>query len=389
MELLILLVLFIGIPIIISIFSTFKENKELLKNYNETRILLEKTERSYKELKDKEIKQDNWTKKQEDIRERIIKEFECYLYDREEMYKWLSPLIADLKLYLKEESRGTNELVKNKRNFKTMTRIENLMREKRALHEENSVLKYRLEYIKTLIPETEDIMEYDEYSKEALEEDNPDKYLTKEEYNKLTDTEKNIKALDYYQNIRKKRNWEIGRDFERFIGYLFEKEDFYVEYYGIEKKINDLGRDLIVKDVNTTLIIQCKYWSKNKTIHEKHIAQLFGTTYKYKIDNPNEKKVIGLFISHTTLSDEAKNFGRTLGIKMMENVELGEYPIIKCNIGTNGDKIYHLPMDQQYDSTIIDKKKGECYALTIEEAEGLGFRRAYEWHGNLGKKSGN
>lgn len=36
--------------------------------------------------------------------------------------------------------------------------------------------------------------------------------------------------------------------------------------------------------------------------------------------------------------------------------------MIKCNIGTNGEKIYHLPFDQQYYRTEI-KKAGEFLCL--------------------------
>jgi hypothetical protein len=186
--------------------------------------------------------------------------------------------------------------------------------------------------------------------------------------------------LEHYKK-RKKRNWEIGRDFERYIGYIFELENCEVEYFGIEMKLNDLGRDLIVKQNNTTKIVQCKYWSKNKTIHEKHIMQLFGTVTKYKMDNPNEKNVAGLFVSHTILSDEAKNFANALGIEVLENIELGDYPMIKCKEHGFGEGIYHLPMDQQYDVTKIISENGDIYAFTIEEAESKGFRRAYKWRG--------
>ena len=73
-----------------------------------------------------------------------------------------------------------------------------------------------------------------------------------------------------------------------------------------------------------------------------------------------------------------------LGIKYTEKYEIGDYPCIKCNIG-HGEcgevtKIYHLPFDQQYDSTKI-KNKGEFYAVTVAEAEAAGFRRAYKWFG--------
>ena len=72
------------------------------------------------------------------------------------------------------------------------------------------------------------------------------------------------------------------------------------------------------------------------------------------------------------------------GEKFKENIEVDDYTCIKCNIGRDmyGEtKIYHLPFDQQYDSTKISKK-GEFYAMTVAEAEEAGFRRAFKWFGN-------
>jgi hypothetical protein len=346
---------------------------------------IEQKEKDYAELKSREIEQKDWLIKQDTIRKNLLIEIENNLSDRAQAYKWLSPLIADVKFILKEQTRDSSEFVKNKRDDETMVRVNTLIKEKKTLLEENIILKYQLEYIRTLIPEADDIIEYDEYLNESLENDSPRNFLSKEEYYELDDTEKNIRALEYYKK-RKKRNWEIGRDFERYVGYKLEQEGCDVQYFGIEMKYKDLGRDLIVKKRNLTKIVQCKYWSKNKVIHEKHIAQLFGTLTKYKIDNPDEKYVVGLFISHTILSEEAKNFAKALGIEIRENVEMGDYPLIKCKNGRDKEwgiktKIYHLPMDQQYDITKINKQSGDFYAFTIEEAEDQGFRRAYKWHG--------
>jgi hypothetical protein len=61
---------------------------------------------------------------------------------------------------------------------------------------------------------------------------------------------------------------------------------------------------------------------------------------------------------------------------------LADYPRIKCNIARRTDeRIYHLPFDQQYDSTVVEPTRGECYVATAREAEVLGFRRAWRWHG--------
>lgn len=58
---------------------------------------------------------------------------------------------------------------------------------------------------------------------------------------------------------------------------------------------------------------------------------------------------------------------------------LADYPRIKCNISRGGERIYHLPFDQQYDTTVITPSTGELWAQTVAEAETAGFRRAWRW----------
>jgi hypothetical protein len=88
-----------------------------------------------------------------------------------------------------------------------------------------------------------------------------------------------------------------------------------------------------------------------------------------------------LFTS-ATVSETAAKFALMLGVRIGQNVQLGRYPAIKCNVSLrDGTKIYHLPFDQQYDRTLIEFKD-ERYVATIAEAEALGFRRAYRWRGN-------
>jgi hypothetical protein len=56
--------------------------------------------------------------------------------------------------------------------------------------------------------------------------------------------------------------------------------------------------------------------------------------------------------------------------------------MVKCNINPgNGERIYHLPFDQQYDRVIVGDQDGEFYASTVAEAEAAGFRRALRWRG--------
>ena len=98
------------------------------------------------------------------------------------------------------------------------------------------------------------------------------------------------------------------------------------------------------------------------------------------LDHP-DADVRPLFVTTTTLSERASAIAKYLNVRVRENTEIKDYPKIKCNIGKSGEKIYHLPFDQQYDHIVISPEKGECYCMTVAEAESLGFRRAKKWLG--------
>jgi hypothetical protein len=211
-------------------------------------------------------------------------------------------------------------------------------------------------------------------------EDPVGKWLTAEEYRALPEAERNQRALDRYLKSRKSP-WQLGRDYERYIGYLREMAGCAVTYHGIFKGLEDLGRDVLAERNGELEIIQCKRWAQAKTIHEKHVFQLHGTVVLARLEEP-DRTVNGTFTTTTKLSPKASEVAGYLGIKVEEGVPLENYPRIKCNVGRDGSKIYHLPLDQQYDSTIIEPERGERYVGTVAEAEALGFRRAWRWHGN-------
>jgi hypothetical protein len=204
-------------------------------------------------------------------------------------------------------------------------------------------------------------------------------FLSKEEYAALSDAERNQRALDRYLMSRK-TPWQVGRDYERYIGYLREQAGAKVTYQGIFAGLEDLGRDLICETPNGIEVIQCKRWATRKTIHEKHVFQLFGTVVAMRIEHP-DKTISATFTTTTTLSERAHQFADQLNIRVEEAVPLADYPRIKCNVSRTRQRIYHLPFDQQYDTTIIEPEKGELWAATVAQAEQHGFRRAWKWKG--------
>lgn len=279
--------------------------------------------------------------------------------------------------------------------------VRRLAHEKTLLRKENSILRDLHAYYENLFPWLIDFKgrDLDHLIREIqipvvrsddTTQDPAISWLTDAEIdsNRLTRTEKFQFALDRYCMTRK-TPWLIGRDYERYIGYQQECEGFRVEYFGATLGIEDLGRDLICRRPSEVRIIQCKYWASGKTIHEKHVCQVYGTAAVVALQGSENGP--GLFGDHNdvsawlytscTCSETAKEFAKSLRVEIRENVPLASYPMIKCNVSASGEKIYHLPFDQQYDRTVIEPPR-ECYATTIAEAERLGFRRAYRWRGN-------
>lgn len=262
---------------------------------------------------------------------------------------------------------------------------------RRNAEKEKKIAQYLVEYYENIAPFLVDLREeiFDtthdsldsikDYSEEELS-DGATQYLTKEEYRNLSSKERNQLALDRFWK-RPKSKWFLGRIYERYIGYLYEADDYDVEYEGIFKGKEDLGRDLICQKGKDCIIVQCKNWSQFKTIYEKHIFQFFGTVFEYKYAHPKQK-VKAVFYTTTKLSDLARHFANELNIELQESFKFdNSYPSIKCNISRiNKTKIYHLPFDQQYDSVKIEKSRGEFYCSYVEEAEQAGFRRAFKYN---------
>lgn len=246
-----------------------------------------------------------------------------------------------------------------------------------------NIAPFLLDFKDEIIDENENsFREYEEKERE----DPATNYLTKEEYRKLSSVERNQMALERFWK-RPKSKWLLGRIYERYVGYLYEQQGYDVGYTGIFYGYEDLGRDLVCSKGNEIIIIQCKNWSQFKTIYEKHIFQFFGTIFQYR-DQNQSKKVNGIFYTTTELSELARRFAHELRIELKEKFKMPKsYPCIKCNISRrNGEKIYHLPFDQQYDRTIIEEERNECYVETVAEAEKLGYRRAFRWQGEKKNK---
>lgn len=257
---------------------------------------------------------------------------------------------------------------------------------------ESRLYKYKYELFLSYMPNIEKIEDddgmleiaEDYYKNQNAEEEKYDRvkdWITKKEYESLSENERNQLALNKYLKSHTKSKWQIGRDYEIYCCHWLKNKGYKTENNGA-MGVEDLGRDIIAYKGFERIIIQCKYWSKTKLIREKYIMQLYGTMVEYGLTHPEFNQPTGLFITNIELSDMAKKFANHLNIKYVK-LPMGEYPVIKCNIN-NGNKIYHLPFDQQYDRTQICLP-GEFFAWNVEEAVNAGFRRAFKHNFHLDK----
>ena len=288
--------------------------------------------------------------------------------------------------------------------YKAAEVVAEVKREKRNLCKQLKIMQYEYELLCKQIPR---ITEYAEAPEDVIEEmscvndeiKNAEYWLSKEEWQKLDYISRLQLALDRYNQRSKKSNRRVGYDYELYCGYNIEHNNLLgckvdsLAQFGIEEGLNDLGRDIIAQCGDKTFIIQCKKWSKERLIRENTIMQLYGSAAEYCMNKYKEdkqplkhlgKEVVPVLMTTTELSDVATRFANYLGVQIRHtSFDAKKYPQIKCNIGKDGEKIYHLPFDQQYDTIKIEKEKGECFAFTIKEAEKLGFRHAMRWQGNV------
>lgn len=315
----------------------------------------------------------------------LTKTYEKLREDHIQGRKWMINLICETKAssderlaeYLENKDRpaySAAEVVRKVKAEKKIIRSELLfLRSKLDTYEEYFPFLKELE--EEILNDRED---FRSFTKTDLNEVDPvRKLLNYEEYSKLSVCQRNQLALDRY--LSRTSKIEVGKMYERFLGWEFEKAGYNVQYDGLLLGLVDRGRDFILsKDGSKTIkVVQAKCWSQSKTIHEKYIFQLFGTTYELQKKDPRHRYQ-AVFVTTTALSEYAEYVAKLLKIQVVHKELRKDWPMIKCNIGPSGNKIYHLPFDQQYDKTRIDKP-GEYWVKTVKEAEKLGFRRAYRW----------
>ena len=199
--------------------------------------------------------------------------------------------------------------------------------------------------------------------------------LEKERLGTLTEQDKLQEKLDNYLYYLSNDNIATGRAYERYIGYLYEKNHWQVTFNGCIKGNEDNGIDLICQKGNEVHLIQAKNW--NKKIFNKVVHQLYGSKEDYRLNTNNPQlNIIGIIFTANGADSNAMQVAQKLNIQIKTEQLNKNYPLVKYKKQTNH---YYLPpeidplneLNYQYDQLNIDFSVGDTYCKTILEAKKL------------------
>ena len=105
------------------------------------------------------------------------------------------------------------------------------------------------------------------------------------------------KELDRRNNISSESNPALktedkenmkkyGDDFEKKVGAYYKAKGYTIDARGLRLGYEDGGIDIIATKESETLLIQCKYWKKDKSITHNMIKEFYGSCSIY-IDKEN------------------------------------------------------------------------------------------------------
>ena len=173
--------------------------------------------------------------------------------------------------------------------------------------------------------------------------------------------------------------WELGIEYERYIGYLWESQGYKVIYNGATKGSADGGIDLIFISEFTTYVIQCKRWKKGSYINTEEIKKFHQNVKKFKKSNREligDNNLSAIFYSTVKFTSDAKKVAKRYKIdcQVKEFNIVYEYPSVKCGKTYDGRKFYCLPFDEEFDKIQLHCDRGDCYKFTIDDAEKSGYQ---------------
>ena len=170
---------------------------------------------------------------------------------------------------------------------------------------------------------------------------------------------------------------DYGRQYERFVGYQFEKRGFCVNYQGIRKGLEDGGLDLVARDPRIIRLVQCKRW--RMPVNSDVISRLQGAVERFVFEERQGKSSVmrtsirGVLATTGEVDEDAKKLAEHFGIYLMPSLQFESYPAIKAQRITADGGRFLLPFSSGYDQMRMNLNAGDCFQQSIRGAFLNGF----------------
>ena len=142
----------------------------------------------------------------------------------------------------------------------------------------------------------------------------------------------------------------------------------------VEGKTVRLEKDSTDRDKYSRLL---RYvWVGDLFVNLELVKQGFANSYSYPPDIKYQKEFLA---AETEAREAQRGLWKACPISPSPTIKIQEILNgcdIKGNIGTSGEKIYHLPGCGSYAKTQIDEKRGERWFCSEKEAQEAGWRKA-------------
>jgi restriction system protein len=112
-------------------------------------------------------------------------------------------------------------------------------------------------------------------------------------------------------------------EFEVFVSNLYKKQGYTAE---LTSRSNDAGRDIILYKGNEKYLVECKKYSKNNKVGRPELQKFFAAVIDDKANG-------GFFVTTSSFTQSAKEFGNRNNIKLIDGESLAE--IIKTTSNDN------------------------------------------------------
>lgn len=208
----------------------------------------------------------------------------------------------------------------------------------------------------------------------------------------LKGKERDLYEYAHRRNLSKR---EAGDRYERYIGYLYERAGWPVEYYGLTEGVanSNRGIDLICYGADATHFVQTKHWTEGvvaKTNIRNVIDRVAKNAQQLAEKRPVSGRIVPVLVVKPELAAEYFDYAAEQGVRLFHDVSVQLYPQVKCTTGKRGSRKYFVPFLKEktaekvqemlegawepYDLVRMDTASGDVHVHTLAEAEALGYK---------------